>query len=128
MADYIALIHKEPDSDYGVSFPDFPGCITAGATLDEAKVLATEALAFHVEGLIEDGEPIPIPSSLDDVMTDRAHRDAVAFLVSLPEPAKTVRVNITMSDRDLAEIDAAAKARGMTRSAYLVEAAKRAAA
>ena len=37
MASYIAVIHKDPDSDFGVSFPDFPGCITAGATIDEVK-------------------------------------------------------------------------------------------
>jgi len=43
--DYIAIIHKDPDSDFGVSFPDFPGCITAGRTLDEAKEMAREALS-----------------------------------------------------------------------------------
>jgi predicted RNase H-like HicB family nuclease len=42
--DYIAIIHKEPNSDFGVSFPDFAGCITAGRTLDEAKDMAAEAL------------------------------------------------------------------------------------
>ena len=61
MADYIALIHKEPASDYGVSFPDFPGCVTAGATLDEARRGAVEALAFHIDGMVEDGEAIPSP-------------------------------------------------------------------
>jgi len=40
MRAYIALIHKEPDSDYGVSFPDLPGCISAGLTLDEARAMA----------------------------------------------------------------------------------------
>ena len=39
--DYVAIIPKDPDSDFGVSFPDFPGCITAGRTLDEAKALAS---------------------------------------------------------------------------------------
>jgi predicted RNase H-like HicB family nuclease len=46
MAEYIALIHKDPDSDFGVSFPDFPGCVTADATLEEARALAAEALAL----------------------------------------------------------------------------------
>jgi predicted RNase H-like HicB family nuclease len=41
---YIAVIHKDADSDFGVSFPDLPGCITAGRTLDEARVMAAEAL------------------------------------------------------------------------------------
>ena len=48
MTDYIALIHKEPGSDYGVSFPDFPGCVTAGRTLDEAKREAFDALALQL--------------------------------------------------------------------------------
>jgi predicted RNase H-like HicB family nuclease len=62
MQHYIALVHKDADSDFGVSFPDLPGCVTAGATLDEARDMAEEALAFHIEGLEQDGEAIPEPS------------------------------------------------------------------
>lgn len=68
MRQYIALIHKEPGSDYGVSFPDFPGCVTAGADLDAARGMAEEALAFHVEGMAEEGEPLPEPSTLEGRM------------------------------------------------------------
>ena len=82
MRQYIALIHKDADSDYGVSFPDFPGVITAGRTLDEARALAEEALIFHIEGLIEDEEAIPEPSSLEAVMKNRRNRDGVAILVA----------------------------------------------
>ncbi len=64
MPQYIALIHKDADSDFGVSFPDLPGCVTAGASLDEARDMAAEALAFHLEGLVADGEPVPAPSTL----------------------------------------------------------------
>ena len=60
---YIALLHKDPKSDYGVSFPDLPGCITAGRTLDEARAMAVDALALHLQGMIEDGDAIPEPSS-----------------------------------------------------------------
>ena len=49
--EYIAYLHKDSKSDYGVSFPDFPGCITAGSSLDEARRMAAEALAFHIAGL-----------------------------------------------------------------------------
>lgn len=68
MTDYVALIHKDANSHYGVAFPDFPGVITAGETLDEARRLAEEALTFHAEGMIEDGDPLPEPSSLEAVM------------------------------------------------------------
>ena len=64
MRNYIGLIHKDADSDYGVSFPDFPGLITAGTDLDDARAMAEEALALHIEGLAEDGEAIPEPSTL----------------------------------------------------------------
>jgi predicted RNase H-like HicB family nuclease len=80
---YIGLIHKDASSDYGVSFPDFPGVITAGKDLDDARALAEEALALHVEGLIEDGEVIPQASSLEVIMTNPEHRDGVAILVWL---------------------------------------------
>jgi predicted RNase H-like HicB family nuclease len=127
MRSYIALIHKDPDSDYGVSFPDFPGCISAGSTIDEAKDMAHEALELHVEGMVEDGQALPEPSTLEVVMADDDNRDAVAFLVSLPEkPVPTVRVNITMSADDLKAIDAFAEAHGFTRSGFLVQAAKKA--
>ena len=65
---FIGLIHKEADSDYGVSFPDFPGVVTAGTSLDDAQAMAEEALALHVDGLVEDGEALPEPSTLDAVM------------------------------------------------------------
>ena len=58
---YIGLVHKEPDSDYGVSFPDLPGCITAGGTLEEAREMAAEALALHLEGMARSGMDIPAP-------------------------------------------------------------------
>ena len=70
---YTGLVHKDPDSDYGVSFPDLPGCITAGRTVEEAREMAAEALALHLEGLAEYGEEIPKPSSADTVL---AHPDA----------------------------------------------------
>ncbi len=85
MTSYIALIHKDAGSDYGVSFPDLPGCISAGATLDEARTMAAEALALHLDGLAEDGETPPRPSSLQTVMADALNRDAVAVLIDAPD-------------------------------------------
>ena len=86
--DYVAIIHKNPNTDFGVSFPDFPGCITAGRTLDEAKVMALEALTGHIEVMREAGEPVPAPSTLDEAMSDPQFQDGVAFLVHLKEPAQ----------------------------------------
>ena len=126
MASYIAVIHKDPDSDFGVCFPDFPGCITAGATIDEVKNMAHKALPFHIKGMLEDGEKIPVPSRLEEIMADPDYVDAVAFLVvTIPDlKPRAVRVNITIPEDTLHQIDAAAKKRGMSRSSFLSHAAQ----
>jgi predicted RNase H-like HicB family nuclease len=61
MRNYIGLIHKEADTHFGVSFPDFPGVVTAGTDLDDARNMADEALTLHVEGMAEDREFRPLP-------------------------------------------------------------------
>jgi predicted RNase H-like HicB family nuclease len=114
MRQYIALIHKDADSDYGVSFPDLPGCVTAGVDLDDARRMAEEALALHLAGMAEDAEPIREPSSLEAVMTDRENRDAVAILVKAsPATAKAVRVNMTLPEDELELIDKFAAGAGV---------------
>jgi predicted RNase H-like HicB family nuclease len=126
MPNYIAVVHKEPASDYGVSFPDFPGCITAGKSIDEAKDMAYEALLLHLEGLREDGEPLPAPTNLEDIVADPENADAVAFLViSVPDPhGKAKRINITIPEDTLRRVDATAKRRGLSRSSFLTRAAQ----
>ncbi len=69
----------------------------------------------------EAGEPVPDPSPLDEIMSNPDYQDGVAFLVSVKEPGKTVRVNITLSEQQLREIDQSAQAHELTRSAYLVK-------
>ena len=128
MANYIAIVHKETKSDFGVSFPDFPGCITAGKNIDEAKDMAQEALTLHIEGLVEDGEQLPVPSRLEDIMSDPDYANSIAYLVvSVPDARpRTVRVNVTVPEMTLKQIDAAAKKCGMSRSSFLVHAAQNA--
>jgi predicted RNase H-like HicB family nuclease len=127
MRQYIALIHKDASSDYGVSFPDLPGCVTAGVDLDDARQMAEEALALHLAGMAEDEEPIPEPSSLEAVMADRENRESVAILVKAPPAtAKAVRVNMTIPENELEQIDKFAAEQGYTRSGFLLHAAKKA--
>src|SRR5664280_24952 len=118
--EYIAYLHKDKRSEYGVSFPDFPGCITAGSTLEEARRMAVEALALHIAGMQEDGDSIPEPSTLDELQSDPAMKGAVAFLVEVAPQEKTVRVNITARESQIAEIDRRAAAAKLSRSAYIV--------
>jgi len=128
MANYIAVVHKEPKSDFGVSFPDFPGCITAGSSIDEAKDMAHDALYLHIKGMLEDGETIPTPLKLEDIMADPDYSEAAAILVVTVSGTKprSIRVNITVPEDTLHKIDAVAKQRGMSRSSFLVHAAQNA--
>jgi predicted RNase H-like HicB family nuclease len=121
MTAYIALLRKDSDSDYGVDFPDFPGCITAGRTLDEARRLASEALALHVRGMMEDRETLPEPSELGNIMADPDNQKAVGFLVDIPiKPVRSIRVNVMLPDDLLKQIDQVSR----NRSQFLADAAR----
>ena len=121
MAAYIAVLRKDAGSDFGVEFPDFPGCVTAGRTLEEARRMAAEALALHVSGLTEDGEPIPEPTTLDAIMADPLNRDGVVLLVEAQtRPARSVRINVMLPEDLLQAIDR----RTGNRSRFLAEAAR----
>jgi len=121
MTTYIALLFKDPDSDYGVAFPDFPGCVTAGSTQEEARRLAAEVLAFHVDGMRAGRDPIPEPSTLDAIMADPDNHDGFGFLVDLPDPpARALRINVTLPEDLIAAIDRTSK----NRSRFLAEAAR----
>jgi hypothetical protein len=86
--------------------------------------MAAEALAFHIAGMVEDGDTIPAPSALDDLADDAARKDAVAFLVHIdPHTDRTVRINITAREKQLERINQLANQAGMTRSAYMVASA-----
>jgi predicted RNase H-like HicB family nuclease len=123
---YFALLRKEPDSDFSVDFPDFPGCVTAGETLEEARKLAAEVLEFHIDGMLEDRLPIPPPSTLEAIMADPDNAEALPFIVEVPDHRpRAVRVNLTMSETDLEALDAFAKKQGKSRSAVLMAAARR---
>jgi predicted RNase H-like HicB family nuclease len=82
---YIALIHKEPDSGYGVSFPDVPGVIAVADTLDDALAEAAEALSFAFEDW--EGE-LPTPRTLDALRSDTRFidraREAVVAAIAAP--------------------------------------------
>ena len=121
MTAYIGFIRKDQGSDFGVDFPDFPGCVTAGRSLDEARGMAAEALVLHVQGMTENRESIPGPSSLDAVMSDPGNRDGVAFLVEIAtRPAKAVRINVMLPEDLVEAIDRTTT----NRSRFLAEAAR----
>jgi antitoxin HicB len=93
MAHYIALIHKDPDSCYGVSFPDLPGVFTAGGTIDEAMRKAAEVIEFAAEDWPDlKGESFPAPRTIDELRADPDFQeqatDAVVAAVPFRERAE----------------------------------------
>lgn len=123
--EYIGLAEKVEDG-YSVFFPDFPGFGSAGDTLEDARKNAKEGLVAHIELMIEDGESIPKPSSLDNVMKLSDAKGCIPLIISIIAPSgKAQRVNITMDSALLQAIDVAATSQHKTRSALLSEAAQR---
>lgn len=91
MPHYIALIHKEADSSYGVSFPDLPGVIAAGDTIDEAMRHAAEALALAAEDWENrDGSKrFPAPRTIDELRDEPEFQENAAEAVIAAVPFKT---------------------------------------
>lgn len=95
MPSYIAIVHKEPDSCYGVQFPDVPGVFSAGDTIDEAVANAAEAIAFAAEDWDElQGRPFPAPRSIDQLRSDpefnEAATDGLLLIVPFDPPSRRV--------------------------------------
>lgn len=84
---FLALVHKEEGTSYGVSFPDVPGCISAGDTFEEAVANAAEALAGHIAVMRNDGDMIPSPRSFEELQRDPDFReDSVGAIVTMVTP------------------------------------------
>lgn len=126
MKQYVGLVHHDKGSAYGVHFPDLPGCFSAADTLDELPAMASEAIALHLEDM-----EAPEPRSLADLKEDCDFTDELANgafpmifpVISLAGRSRTANVSF---DAGLLEaIDKTAKARKMTRAAFLAQAARR---
>lgn len=123
MAHAIALVHEE-NGVFGISFPDFPGCISTAATLDEVIERGSLALTMHVEGMVEDGEPLPVLRSAADIRRLPDADSGVIAAVPFDQPGRSVRVQITMDEHLLEALDRSAKAAGATRSGRIAEAVR----
>jgi predicted RNase H-like HicB family nuclease/uncharacterized protein (DUF1778 family) len=127
MVAVVALVHGKPGA-YGISFPDFPGCVSGGASVDEALRRGRDALDFHVESMMEVGEPLPKIRDIAEIRADPEYAedfaDAMVAVVDAEVPAKAVRVNISIDERLLDRIDRAAQTTGETRSGFIAAAAR----
>jgi predicted RNase H-like HicB family nuclease len=120
---YHAVVHKEPDSAFGLQFPDLPGCFSAADRIEDVIPNAIEALSLWFEDE-QEAEPSPIERVRELASADLAEG---AFLVMVPwigKGGKPARVNISIDRAMLDAIDKAAAMRRLTRSAFLAEAAR----
>ncbi|MEO5324318.1 type II toxin-antitoxin system HicB family antitoxin [Mesorhizobium sp. CC13] len=126
MRSYLALVEKEAESAFGVRFPDLPGCFSAADDQERIVPNAVEALQLWAEDM-----PLPSPSSHASILALPDVKEALAsggFLVAVPlidNDSAVVRANVTFERGVLRAIDAAARERGITRSAFLASAARR---
>ena len=129
MARYVALVDGKAGA-YGVTVPDLPGCTSGGSMTDEALRNAVEAVRLWAEDAIADGEALPQPRSVEMLRADRAIADAIAegaalaIVPLLLDAGRPAKANLSIDAGLLAAIDEAAKARGLTRSAFLATAAR----
>ncbi|MBW8301453.1 MAG: type II toxin-antitoxin system HicB family antitoxin [Hydrogenophaga sp.] len=123
---YVALVHKDPESAFGISFPDLPSVFSAADDEEEIVPNAVDALR-----LLAEDEELPVPSSHAAILARADVRQELkegGFLIRVPlieDDTRTVRANITMEAGTLAAIDMAAKERGLTRSAFLASCARK---
>lgn len=123
---YPVVIHKDKHSDYGVTVPDLPGCFSAGETMEEALENVCEAILCHAEGLMMDGETVPQPTSIENHRNNEMYADGIWALVTVDLSkisGKAKRINITIPERLLVQVDSYAKKKGETRSGLFLSAA-----
>ncbi|KXX64202.1 type II toxin-antitoxin system HicB family antitoxin [Marichromatium gracile] len=126
---FALALHTDDGVAYGVTVPDLAGCFSAGESLDAAIEAAREAIDAHVELLMEEGTDIPSTRPLAEHQANPDLAGAVWAFVDVPVeryfgPAE--KINITVPRRLLRSIDAHAKARHLSRSAFLAQAAREA--
>ncbi|MDX8525636.1 type II toxin-antitoxin system HicB family antitoxin [Mesorhizobium sp. MSK_1335] len=126
MKNYFALVEKDANSAFGVRFPDIPGCFSAADAPEDIVPNAVEALQLWAEDM-----SVPEPSSHEVIVSLPEIRTALsegAYLVSVPlidNDSAVVRAKVTFERGVLRAIDAAARERGITRSAFLSSAARK---
>ncbi len=117
---YAAILHKDADSDFGVSIPDLPGCYASGNTVEEALRMAYEAAAIMVEELIKDKQDIPLATAVEDLGAEDTEGAYMVSLVNVILPSRAKRVQVTIDEAVLEAIDAVSG----NRSKFLTDAAR----
>jgi len=116
---YPAIV-EAGEGTFGVYFPDLPGCVSAGRTIQEAALGAEEALQGHLQVMAEHGDTIPEPSDIDAIHPEEGSVEVARMLVRGERPGRAVRVQISLEEGLLRRIDRVAR----NRSRFLADAAR----
>ncbi len=123
---YPVVVHKDANSDYGVTVPDLPGCFSAGETMDDALENVQEAIEYHIEGMLLDGEQIPSPVNIEIHKKKIEYKNGIWALIKIDISklsGKAKRINITFPENILNQVDMYAQSHGESRSGLLAQAA-----
>jgi predicted RNase H-like HicB family nuclease len=131
MKKYLAIVHHDEGSAYGVWFPDLPGCYGAGDTEDEALACAKKSLVLYAEDVEDDGEKMPEPRSLSELRKDSdvcaSLEEGNGFFVSVPllmNSGRTKRVSLDLDVGLVEWIDELTRACNLTRKAWFEQLAR----
>ncbi len=123
---YPVYVHPgDKDHAHGITIPDFPGCFSAADAWDRIPSAVQEAIEVYCEG---EDMTIPQPSSIEQLLNDPNYQSGVWLMVDIDIgklSGKTVRINITVPEITLQQIDRAAKKAGISRSKFMTDAASR---
>ncbi len=125
MMNFPVVVHKDPDSAYGVTIPDLPGCFSAGDTLEEALENTKEAIACHIEGILMDDELIPIPQAIEKHYQNQDYSGGIweSVRVDISKiSGKSKPIEVRLPEKILTQLDKYAIKQGETRSSLLAQA------
>jgi predicted RNase H-like HicB family nuclease len=115
---YPAVLEKGPKGTFALWFPDFPDCVAAGASQEDALTKAEHVLAQVVDRLAEAERPLPEPTRFDAIVIPKASKPIAYFAVGVEPPNPSERVNVYLPRNLIARADARATEWGMSRSSF----------
>jgi len=121
------VLHSDDGIRFGVTVPDLPGCFSAGDDFDKALDFVKEAIELHLEGLVEAGLEIPVPSAITAHRENPDYADGIWATVDVDMSrfdGRAEKINITLPRRLLFRIDEHVRSHGATRSGFLADAAR----
>ncbi len=117
---YPAIFERSKSGEFGVFFPDLPGCTSGGENTFSAWLNAEQALSLHINGMIDDNDPLPEPSKLEDIPHDPDIDEVSRAYIKVETSEKKVRINIMLDERLIEAIDKVSN----NRSAFIAKAAQ----